>query len=342
MLNIKENIHNRMVLTSRGFRLEEHINVGDRIYNFDTNNFEEVVRVGHRPFNRLFIIHYSDGRDTFICEKELIRMGDMLYRAQDFIEYNIPRAVIKTKAVVFPTISTPVDPSAYIAGTLFGYADYNEERINIPAYADKVALHICNKYHYRSILNGNKIFFKYHKSVGDQYITWKDLFTNYDFYSRYHDITDPPIPREYIYGTYQERVQFIRGVFDVGYQYELSNDQVCLYHDNYERLELIQRMLWSIGILNKIYDNKIKFKYRLDIIDEYRNYPGFFYDEFCIRNMVDADNRIVKSYDYHETLTIDSITEIPNPFLNELLTVIEFEKPHVNMCNELYLSRISK
>lgn len=81
------------------------------------------------------------------------------------------------------------------------------------------------------------------------------------------------------------------GVFDIGYNKTRFPDFVAIEHWDENRLKIIQRILWSLGIpsvieYDPVYkdDDGVYHKYsynrdfRLRILGKKSNYPGFFYD----------------------------------------------------------------
>ena len=83
MLNVKENIHSRSILTSRGMTLENKVSPYDVVYEYDTGNWIQVKNVKRIQINDLYVIKYSDGREQFISDSEKIMIGDKVYTIED-------------------------------------------------------------------------------------------------------------------------------------------------------------------------------------------------------------------------------------------------------------------
>lgn len=348
MLDIFESIHSRMVLSKHGFILEELVLPGDFLYDYITKEWLEVKDVKSIPCTRLYEIHYSDGRIQYITDDEYIKIGDKYYTPEYIKEFKVYRQPISLHHVeYYPQLRDKLKPNPYIAGALFIYGDYNKEYINIPFKCEKIINDICNEFHFIYETYADKqtrVKFKYDSDFINDYITWRKFFNKFKFFARTHNIDDVPIPREYLYASIDNRIQFIRGAFDAGYTMNDSPDTVALNHWSKERLEWLQWLLWSLGISSVITNETDESNYRLDIIGEYKPdkgykyYPGFFYDNLYIRNMIDTDNRIYKT-DPEEFITIDYIEEIDNPFKNELIPKFYFDNNEVMIVDKNFLPK---
>ena len=340
MLDITETIHNRSILTSKGMMLENNIFQGDKVYDYNTNSWIEVKDVIYKPITRLFKVNYSDGRMQYIADNEM----------NEFISCDIE---IKLHAIDFYTkIRNKLTPNPYIVGALLMYGDYNREYINIPSeYSDAINA-ICNEYHYTYELDptdSSRVLFRYNSDFTLEYITWNEFFKQYQFFARNKNIDDPVFPKEYMYGSIEDRIQFIRGAFDAGYNKKDSPDNVSLNHWSYERLECFQWILWSLGICSEVSTFSTESAYRLDIlsdriwcppISKVNSYPGFFYNNLYIRNMTDVDNRTIQDKpQFH--LLIESIEEVENPFKNELIPHFIFDQKMIIMADRSFLPKVA-
>jgi hypothetical protein len=333
-----ETIHNRSILTDRGMILENNIFQGDKVYDYITNSWVEVKDIEYKSFKRLFIVHYNDGRIQYITENEEIRIGDYHKFPYEINKSDLFVNKVNVHAIDFYTkIRNKLDPNPYIAGALLMHGDYNSEYVNIHYQCIDAINAICNEYHYKYDLDpsdSSKVLFSYNPILTLDYITWNDFFKKYEFFARNKNIDDPAFPKEYMYGSIEDRIQFIRGAFDAGYNKEDSPDNVALNHWDCERIQWLQWILWSLGICSEITTLSTESKYRLDIltdriwcppISKVNSYPGFFYDNLYIRNMIDVDNRIYQDKPQFN-LSIDMIEEVKNPFRNELIPKFIFDK----------------
>ncbi len=338
MLDILETIHTRSILTSKGMMIENNIFQGDKVYDYITNSWVEIKDIEYKPFARLFVVTFNDGRTQYVTDNEMIRIGDHSKFPYVMNEFDFNGNEVNLHAIDFYTkIRNKLDPNPYIAGALIIYGDYEREYINLPSECFDAINAICNEYHYTYDLDpkdSSRILFRYDSDFTLDYITWNEFFNQYEFFARNKNIDDPAIPREYMYGSIDDRVQFIRGAFDAGYIRKDSPDSVALNHWSYERLEWLQWILWSLGICSEITTHSAKSEYRLDILNDWiwnqpvskvKSYPGFFYDNLYIRNMIDVDNRIIQDKpQFH--LSIVSVDEVENPFKNELIPRFIFEQ----------------
>lgn len=340
MLDITETIHNRSILTSKGMMLENNIFQGDKVYDYNTNSWIEVKDVIYKPIMRLFKVNYSDRRMQYIADNEMNK----------FISCGIG---INLHAIDFYTkIRNKLTPNPYITGALLMYGDYNREYINIPSECFDAINAICTEYHYTYEIdpkNSSRVLFRYNSDFTLEYITWNEFFKQYQFFARNKNIDDPIFPKEYMYGSIEDRIQFIRGAFDAGYNKKDSPDSISLNHWSYERLECFQWILWSLGICSDITTLSTESAYRLDIlsdriycppISKINSYPGFFYNNLYIRNMIDVDNRIIQDkLQFH--LLIELIEEVDNPFKNELIPHFIFDQKMIIMADKSFLPKVA-
>lgn len=315
---IRENIHARMILTDRGLRPENEIVQGDHVIEYKTNNLLEVADVQLKRQKRFYTVNYSDGRFQFVSENELVLNGSEAHYPEEYRPDKYRRNEIIQHPIEFRDSETPLDPDPYMAGAIFGYADYTSPYVNLKSHCADAINYIKEKYHCSTSINGNTIVFV--KPYETEYYTWDDMFPNYRFFARRNHIDDPAFPLPYMYGSIPDRIHFIRGIFDAGYIQSDSPDSVAINHWSSDRLEWVQWILWSLGILSRVTThtkNPYNYGYRLDVVGAYKYWPGIFTNYDYIANMIDTDNRITKT-DPIDILYIDYIEESPNYFKNEL------------------------
>ena len=326
----KENIHSRMILTDRGLRNENEIVQGDKIIEYGTNNFLEVKDIELKNLKRLYKVYYSDMRTQYVSDSEMILNGNDLHTPEEYHPDVYERKPIEQYPIEFTDeIHDSLNPDPYSAGAIFGYADYTSPYVNLRSHCFDAINHICTTYHYTSAYKGGLTVFQTYKEY--DYVTWNEMFGKYVFFARRNRIDEPAIPLNYTYASIHDRKQFIRGIFDAGYLQDDSPDSAAINHWSSDRLEWIQWILLSLGIQSRITThtkNKYDYKFRLDVIDKCKYWPGLFHDYGYMANMVDTDNRIAKT-DVGDPLCIDYIEEMHNDFINELVPHFIFDKENV-------------
>lgn len=339
-----------IVLTSKGFKDIRNLVPGDIVYEYRTNKEYEVKDLKRRKINKLYNIEYTDGRSAIYSDNELLFTGNKIIdiiSALDIKEfpeielYPFDNIMIKEKPFVDP----------YLAAIFIVYGDYNLNEISIPLDISKnLSLDILYKYHMETYIDSdkNKIFFTYEYSINK--ITWKEFFGNdLDMYSITKQITSPLIPDQYMFSFKIDRWKFIRGIFDVGYNFKLFRDKVAIYHWSEDRLKWIERMLWSLGITCRIiYDpfgaTETK-PYVLEVTGQYDCYPGFFYNgKYIMNHLFNSDSFYAKHND--DKMKIKSIKEITD--LSELIQIdtndtcnVILDEPEVLFITDNYLPRVS-
>lgn len=298
--------------STKGFIDINKLNIGDKLLEYKTNNLLNIENI-HQSLNpeKIFKILLTDGREFFISEKSFISFNSKLV---DFMEINdiedlpiIHQYQIDYSKLGIQKYSFP-DP--YICGALLINGDIDDYFINLPLDRNKSIDLLFNKYNleYEKITKNNKVYFK--KRNANNMISWEEFFNNGRLFPVTKNISDPIIPNQYLFGSINDRWQFIRGAFDTGYDNIMFPTNIALANKSENRLKEFQYILWSIGIISKIsYDpnthsNKGRV-YRLDILNSYEEYPGLFYDIDNIRYILNSDN-ILKHHKYFE-LKIKSI-----------------------------------
>ena len=337
MLNVNETIHSRSLLTHRGMVLEEDIRTYDLLYNYNTQQWVEIQDIDYVPIKKLFMIQYNDGREQIIHDNERVVIGDKIYNLDEINPLHVKRKPVELKATEFyDTLNMGLEPDPYIAGALLMFGDYSIDYINLPSRCKEAIDHIANKYKFE--YDEKTTTFKY--AYVNEYVTWAYMFPQSYFFARTKLIDDPPIPREYLYASITDRCHFIRGAFDAGYIYDDSPDSVAINHWSKERLEWLQWIQWSIDIISEITTHTTsEYAYRLDILGKHKYYPGFFHNNFYMRNMIDTDNRMIKA-DPVEQLMILYIEEIANPFRNELVPRFIMRQSNQMVIDDKFLPKV--
>lgn len=338
-----------IVHTQRGDIPIEKINIGDVVYEYKSQKQLKVQGYAKSKVEQIYCIEYNDGRKTYVTLSDLIFTGKNIVKVKDkIIDKNIICYPIEQTPVIFSNnkVNDVLFPDPYIAGVLITYGDYDDKYINLPL--DRISANqlFAHKYNldYAGKLGKNKVYFRWNDIPTEpniEAITWKEFFPRYDFYATSKNIIDDMIPIEYSQSSIQNRIQFIRGVFDIGYDLVMFPDSISIAHKHEFRLKEVQKILWSLGILSKVtYDPNLPSAnerlYRLDVIGEYSRYPSLFYDINFIERVLENHYRII----YHDStfqLNIESIYEFTNGYMTNLI----LDKQNAIYLVDNYLPKVS-
>ena len=299
------------VVTHVGIKPADKVLPGDYLYEYGTSEMMEVVDIEIHENEKIWDVRYSDKRVEKVGEDELIYFDGKLHSPNDLygeIDRIIP---IERYVCDFGKLIPPVKPDAYSAGAILAYADIFDDYVNIPntkTTAENHILHV-NGWNVYPEAAKDKIYFM----IGDsnQKLTWADVFafksarSNMAMFMIDHHMDSPIIPYEYTYGKVEDRIKFIRGVFDTGYSRDITPDRISITMTDDIRMRTIQRMLWSLGIMSYMHSNNGIFQ--LDILGPEEDYASFFYDFENRARMIDKDFDIYKSNPIFK-LYVESVT----------------------------------
>jgi len=330
------------VITTRGILPVTDVVIGDTVYEYGTGNPIEVRSIDTVTFDSGVKITFSDGREDVYGCCEYIPVG-VYKHAKDIPEDGIEGAFFLYE-VEFDRkrITEPLYPDPYVAGALLMYGDYNDPYLNLPSGRYEVNNNLSHTYNieYFPTIGTGKLYFQWKGKDTDHRITWDEFFPGYNFFAKTHCIASTPIPLEYMFAWKKDRVQFIRGAFDIGYRKDLTPDQVSVNHWSKERLEWLQWMIWSMGIPCELkeypeYDND-KIKYQLNVLDYAARYPGFFYWSYLEQQIV--KNYMYPSLEHRRTFGIVKTEKIEGPIQIPRLV---FDKPTIYYTSQ-FLPRCSE
>lgn len=352
-----------IVQTQRGNIPIDNLNVGDVVYSYESGRELEILGFTNYDEN-IYKVEYNDGRFSYNTGRELDRMKNMSI-SQNYIDYN------KKKIV------NPLYPDPYIAGALLIYGDQTDPYLNLTTDNSNINNFFSNKYQLNyadEVSDNGKSYFRYNGDSVDKKITWEEFFSNYVLLGRQENTKDSSIvPLEYHRSSISDRLKFLRGVFDMGYDKELFPNGCGIAHTSKDNLLEVQKILWSLGILSTItYDQtvpclmkvdkistdtpmliddrvivnvNIEFKipenykgrdYRLYILGKQSNYPGFFYNVDSIENMIGNSYKTQKYLKFKlqiKSVKFQSKVRATNILLN---------KPYVAYLTDNFLPKISE
>lgn len=293
--------HDSRVLTTKGSKCIHDLVPGDKLYEYWTSNLLEVQDIIQSKIQTIWKITYSDGRSTLGIGSTPVLYGDKIVPLKEAANRG-KFPPIDTFAIDYnkEEIVDPLFPDPYSAGALLTYGDYADECINLPIHGicePNNFIRFMHNSEIAQVLGKDKIYFSWKHTSEEKCITWKEFFSKYKSAVVSLDSVDPIIPIEYKRASITDRRKFIRGVFDVGFSKDVTPDCVATLNSTEFKLREVQEILWSLGVLSKIIYNPMipllrGMNYRLEIIDKYKNYPGFFYSVGDIRRILDNDNRI--------------------------------------------------
>ena len=308
------------VLTDKGNKSINNVNIGDKLYEYGTGNLLEVkdlVKVSG-PVHMIF---YSDGRHGFYLQNQYIYNGNIMLLLDDIISNKASKSShIIQYQIDFNSdkVVNPLFPDPYVAGALFAYADYENENISIPLYfkqSDEFWVNLTDEIIPADAIDKSdvpSIYFIYNGDLSETPITWDKLFPNYKFYAKDGD-GYPIFPIEYERGSIKDRNKFIRGIFDMGYIKEIFPDgTVGIVGRNDKILKEIQKILWSIGVISIIkYDSLLYkmrgYEYKLELTGDYRMYPGLFNNINNIENTIMNETSTLYPYNNNSIDVYSSI-----------------------------------
>lgn len=287
----------RTILTTRGVLDANDVLPGDFVYEWRTGNLLEVKEIKMMPFYEMFKLVYSDGRYQYIVDPECIYLDQWtLPPHHPFCKCTYTRDYpIKIYPIDFTKgneygIEAPLDPDPYVAGALCIHGDQDQEELNWDFDRTEANNQFSHKYNvdYYPLIGPNENYFQWKGRVTEERITWKEFFGDIDFHATNPE-SDKIIPDKYFYTSMKNRVQFIRGAFDMGYDETRSPDRVALYHTDRNKLVWVKKMLDSMGVSCHIYtDMRVDYKRKhwLEIQGPLNTWPGFFYHYDYIARML--------------------------------------------------------
>lgn len=306
------------LLTQRGIiPIDDIIINSDCVYEYGTNRLLLIRDIRIVQTDVIYLARYSDDRKELYTTNEKFPTKKI---EQFPVEFNIGNIV------------KPLYPDPYTAGALFTYGDFTKEEIVLPLEKAPISDLICNKYNIEI------------NEYGTTGLTWKKFFEDYEFYAKTKNPKDPLIPYEYMYASLFNRIQFIKGAFDAGYSPNDFPNGIGISHWDTNILKIIQKMLWSIGVLNKIYigpeKSEIPYaRYSLEVIGKYRHYPGFFYNINHMSKMINSDYTMQKN-DPPEIVKITDLKPIPGS-AGVYAQHIVLDNPDLVFLSENFLPRFS-
>lgn len=294
MLGNNEYIHTP-VLSGRGVVDISDLFPGDTVIEYKTGARIPVLNTVKRELHDIWELEFTDGRkmnfssvDRVYTGKEIIPLIYALKReGKDF--GNVKQFPVELQKDVV----SPLLPDPYIAGALIMYGDFDDEYINLPLDRRAADSLFGDKYNVENAekLGDNTVYFYPVNTPPENPITWKEFFPKYDFYAKSKMLEDTMFPSEYMHGTLKTRDQFIRGIFDVGWNKRMFPNNVSIAHKHEFRLKEVQKLLWSMGLCSKVsYDPELPAargrEYRLDLLGKASTYPGVFYDIDAMENFI--------------------------------------------------------
>ena len=337
----------RSVLTSKGYQYEKNVFIGDKLYDYFTGEFLPIIDIKYQQVGQMYSVIYSDSRIEYYDENEWVLFNNDAVHPYELIDRKMPSKTIGMYPIEYDFgIQRPLYPDPYVAGALFMFGDYEDPYINIKEtnliFPSNEFISMLS-YKYNIGYSGNTIN---HFSRNGEDITWEEFFSNYTFYASSQKIYDPIIPYEYQFAKKNDRIQFVRAIFDIGYNKSVTTDRASVNHWNYGRLELLQKILWSLGVPSIIRERGEKekdfYKWRLEILGKKRNYPGLFYNIDNIEDMIALDYNVLNT-DPNFKLKIEEVNKVDLMGRNDdvIIPIFYTDRPHCVYLSSQYLPRIT-
>lgn len=344
-MNSTSKLYRIKVLTSDGVKPIDEINIGDKVYEYETNNLLEVTGIMKYKPSTVYYVVYSDGRCTMFLENEpyfdgwqIIKDG---FNHESRVNIIQPPIEFNKDKVVNPL---PMDP--YLAGPLFVYGDHNNPLVNLPYYyTNKLdEKYLESLYLIQNIYDMNNnpyILFNDIRDESECAIAWNELYERFNINKFYKDqITEFPI--EYIRASFNDREKFIRGIFDIGYSKDIFENGIGIVGSNKVMMNEVQRMLISLGVISKITYSPVLhrirgFEFRLDIINHYSSDPGLFHNIENIMEVIEHEKELMDGNNY-PSIKISMIKALP---IKGCMYNLYLEEPNQIYLDSNYLPRVS-
>lgn len=342
MISIK--FPDRFILTTDGVRNINDVVPGMKVYEWGTSRQLEIQELIKLPFRNMYKLTYSDERIEYITDREAI------YLDQGVVSPHSPFCKclktrdfpIKLRPIDFTKydgkIRLPLNPDPYVAGALLIHGDLDDPYMNWPQNRTEANNHFSHIYNvdYHSFKDG-KTYFQMKGKTVEEPLKWSDFFGEFDGY----------IPSKYIYTEPYNRVQFIKGAFDLGYNIKKSPYKAALYHKDIEKINIVRNMLYTLGVSSIVYDDGDE--HVLEMTGYPESWPWFYHYEYIVR-MINSSRR----RDFHElngyddesrlaTVTLENIEKVAccERYWRNSVPHISLEQPNMIYISPNYLPRVS-
>lgn len=345
------------VQTTGGVKEIGKLNPGDQLFEYRGPGLFTVEDIEASQVIELFEVEYSDGRKAIYSRNDPIYLGmdktitpDEIFRgikkfdSSAQVTFAEPLGSFEQQPIDYGIMSSPHNeyPDPYTAGVMLTYASYDDEEIMLPQWTHKAHEFILNvrnyKYADKMGPNGEMGFAKQGRTDP---VTWREMFPYQRFFAKSHHFADPLIPAGYQYGKINDRWEYMRGAFDAGFDPKIFIDRVGIAHTDEKRLQRLQQMMWSIGIMSIITYEPETCKDRpwiLTTAGKLQRYPGIFYHPDYIAWALSRDNTIIDQQ-APATMQIVSIRYLTN---GVLLNVVPSNGWSHVFYDENFLPRVSK
>ena len=371
------------VQTERGDVPIEQVTVGDVVYEYNTGRPYEVIDIVEED-RMMYRAKYNDGRIMYHSEGEVDVLKSIV-PSQECIRFG-------------SRIANPLQTDAYTAGAFLVYGDRSDEYMNLPFDISCVNIHFGNLYNIEfdnTLPVDGKRYYRFKGSPVGSRIKWIEFFpnlnsgtiinatmdtssqnlgseggsvsVNIDLHYYGPNASTNLIPLEYQHARIVDRMKFIRGVFEMGYNRLIFPNDCGIAHWDKKYLEEVQKILWSLGILSVIeYDEEtasgyhpvittnvsqlesgggsvsvnIEYKpnegrfWQLYVVGKSAVEPGLFYNIETIENMLDSKFRTWKYVKMK--FQINSLTELEQHKTPRLI----FRKPCLQYFTDNFLPKI--
>ena len=363
-MNLNNMYYQVNVLTDKGIVKSSQLYPGDKVYSFIVDKKSqyddkiirtklEVADVKSIYHDEIIKIIYSDGREQIIGNNDKIYIGDTLsidaYKIFGQLCTGVLLHDIKIEYPIFEfnIIKNPLNPNPYLAGIILFYEGFfNKPNLSLPTHIRNRLENILAQFNY----NTDYFNIKYNK------IIWDELFKDYHFYAKTKNPNDPLIPYKYQYASYKDRLKFIKGIFDVGYDIITYPYHNCICSKNEEMLKCLKNILLSMGIpstiefvdICKSYDNPflhcndnpyVLFTNNGNLDFLKYDYPGYYYDiDYIEKKIKNYENIIMSNKQNQHNFSIKEMILIGHGYIDN---IIFNNVKNAIYTSENYLPRVS-
>lgn len=300
------------VVTDKGIRSVKDVLPGDYVYNSFTGKPMEVEHVVELQPGDVYRVAYSDGRISGYHENQRVVYETCIDGDNWQISYTIPKYISQDKNIPKSTIdrfrlelkSSHISPSPladpYVAGPFLAYGDLDDPYINLPkvlannvADARRMIEYLQCKYNMidNVIVTTDKMYFT---TADMKCIPWEMLLGDIGR-ERLTTLADSRVSMisDYLYASTNDKLQLIRGIFDLGFSKSLSTNYVAIRGTNFSRMGEVRNILSSLGVVSTVMFDRQSFISSGAGVTLYvlnGNIPELFYNRDEVANFVNESS----------------------------------------------------
>lgn len=346
-----------------GWKTMKEIGVGDIVCTPDGT---QTVVVGKYPQGKkaIYEILMSDGRKTQACLEHLWEVFDVdrnryILNTKDLIE-----AHKSDKSYYISTIQEtyekdvdlPIDP--YVFGCLISKAIMFDDGIYFHNLDPRILSNIEKKYSEYYMFDPKSIYLKMKPKIDDDFVFQYFIQEDLSFIKK--------IPKIYLDGSYNQRMELLKGIFDCISEYDETFTRIILDESEEIFAKNIQTLIWSLGgickreislnsikdietvVINSDKDIILKSKFRdtnsfftLNEKKEYRTYEFLFNKIKSIKKVKEEEACCIKILDENELYITDDYIITHNTTIINGISYALFGAPITNVKQDNMINYIN-